>query len=147
MEESYDVEAVGDGLSALSRIQEKHFDVVLLDVNMPEVGGLEVLKQIKDHDEAIEVIMVSAADRAREAAISIKSGAYDYITKPYEPEEILDAVEKVLCRRQACSAPDRARMRNVGLDLGSDEDHQSGREYASGVSKLSKRLRGPPAMS
>jgi DNA-binding NtrC family response regulator len=98
LEESYDVEAVGDGLSALTRLQKKHFDVVLLDVNMPELGGLEVLKQIKDQDEAIEVIMVSAADRAREAAISIKSGAYDYITKPYEPEEILAAVEKVLCR-------------------------------------------------
>lgn len=117
LEESYDVEAVGDGLSALSRIRETHFDVVLLDVNMPEVGGLEVLKQIKGHDEAIEVIMVSAADRAREAAISIKSGAYDYITKPYEPEDILDAVEKVL-RRHALHRPGPRSYADVGLDLG-----------------------------
>lgn len=117
LEDSYDVEAVGDGMSALARIQEKHFDVVLLDVNMPEVDGLEVLKQIKDHNEAIEVIMVSAADRAREAAISIKTGAFDYITKPYEPEKILEAVEKVI-RRHARHKPAASPYGGTGLDLG-----------------------------
>ena len=99
LEEHYDVEAVEDGMSALARIQEKPFDVVLLDVNMPEVNGLEVLRRIKDHNDSIEVIMVSAADHAREATVSLKSGAFDYITKPYEPEEILDAIEKVIRRR------------------------------------------------
>ncbi len=117
LEESYDVEAVGDGMSALARIQEKHFDVVLLDVNMPEVDGLEVLKQIKSRNDAIEVIMVSAADRAREAALSIKIGAFDYITKPYEPEKILEAVDKVI-RRQVRHKPAARSFGGMGLELG-----------------------------
>lgn len=117
LEESYDVEAVGDGMSALARIQEKHFDVVLLDVNMPEVNGLEVLKQIKNHDEAIGVVMVSAADRAREAALSIKTGAFDYITKPYEPDEILEVVEQVIRRHGRHQRPVRS-YGDMGLDLG-----------------------------
>jgi DNA-binding NtrC family response regulator len=117
LEEYYEVEAVGDGMSALARIREKPFDVVLLDVNMPEVNGLEVLKQIKDHDDAIEVIMVSASDRAREATVSLKSGAYDYITKPYEPEEILQAVEKVITRRSLLGEI-QLPYRGQGLDIG-----------------------------
>jgi DNA-binding NtrC family response regulator len=117
LEEHYDVEAVEDGMSALARIQEKPFDVVLLDVNMPEVSGLEVLKRIKDHNDAIEVIMVSAADRAREATVSLKSGAYDYITKPYEPEEILEAVEKVI-RRRSLPAEIPPAYQGMGLDIG-----------------------------
>lgn len=117
LEEFYEVEAVGDGMSALTRIREKHFDVVLLDVNMPEVGGLEVLKQIKEYREAIEVIMVSAADHAREAAISIKTGAFDYITKPYEPQEILEVVDKVIRRHARPKTPAHC-SGGVGLDLG-----------------------------
>lgn len=117
LEEYYAVEAVEDGISALARIREQPFDVVLLDVNMPKVDGLEVLKQIKNHNDCIEVIMVSAADHAREAATSFKSGAYDYITKPYEPEEILEAVEKVIRRRseQGGMTPVHHGM---GLDIG-----------------------------
>ena len=117
LEEFYEVEAVGDGMSALTRIREKHFDVVLLDVNMPEVGGLEVLKQIKEYREAIEVIMVSAADHAREAAISIKTGAFDYITKPYEPQDILEVVDKVIRRHARPKTPAQCNG-GVGLELG-----------------------------
>ncbi len=76
LEEYYDVEAVEDGIGALARIQARPFDVVLLDVNMPKVNGLEVLKRIKDHNDTIEVIMVSAADRAREATALAQVGRF-----------------------------------------------------------------------
>ncbi len=125
LEEHYDVETVEDGMSALARIQEKPFDLVLLDVNMPKVSGLEVLKWIKDYDEAIEVIMVSGADRAREATVSLKSGAYDYITKPYEPDEILEAVEKVITRR-VYEGGDKASLSGHGAGYRPHADHESG---------------------
>lgn len=105
LDEHYEVEAVGDALTALERIREKHFDLVLLDVNMPKVGGIEALKRIKDFDDSIEVVMVSAADRAHEATESMKCGACDYITKPYEPEEILEAVEKIVSRAPPAGLP------------------------------------------
>jgi DNA-binding NtrC family response regulator len=84
---------------------------------MPKVNGLEVLRQIKDHDDSIEVIMVSAADRAREATVSLKTGAYDYITKPYEPEIILDAVERGIRRRSQQTEIVSASC-EMGLDIG-----------------------------
>lgn len=99
LEDHYRIEKAEEGLQAIEMLRQKKFDVVLLDINMPDLDGIETLKRIKELDASVEVIMVSAADRAREATASIKSGAHDYITKPYEPEEILSAVERALVRR------------------------------------------------
>ena len=67
---------------------------------MPDMDGLEVLRRIKEQDEEIDVIMVSALNLARKAADAIKSGAYDYITKPYEPEDILSTVNRVISKQR-----------------------------------------------
>lgn len=96
LEDLYSIESVEDGMAALEKIQKNDYDVVLLDVNMPKLNGIEILKRIKSYNETIHVIMVSAADRAREATASIKCGALDYITKPYEPEAILATIEGAL---------------------------------------------------
>jgi DNA-binding NtrC family response regulator len=140
LDERYDVEAVEDGMIALARIREKPFDVVLLDVNMPKVNGLEVLRQIKDHDGSIEVIMVSAADRAREATVSLKTGAYDYITKPYEPEVILEAVENGIRRRSQ-----QSEIRSASCEMGLDIGHMriiSEAENMSAVFKIIEKVAG-----
>lgn len=108
LEDHYATESVTNGLDAVERLKQKPFDVVLLDINMPDIDGIETLKRIKDLDDAVEVIMVSAADRAWEATASMKSGAYDYVTKPYEPEEILALVGRALnrrCSKQESTAP------------------------------------------
>ena len=89
LEDDNRVASVSNGYSAIEKIKQEAFDLVLLDVTMPEIDGIETLKQIKKHDEGIDVIMVSATDRAREATASIKSGAYDYITKPFDADSIL----------------------------------------------------------
>ena len=98
-EDYYDTELAEDGLFALKLIQKRPFDVVLLDVRMPRLDGIETLKRIRAHDKSIGVVMVSAANLAREASSSMKYGAFDYITKPYEPEQILLAVEGALKER------------------------------------------------
>ncbi len=66
---------------------------------MPDMDGIETLTQIKSQDKNLDVIMISAVDRAQEATNSIKLGAYDYITKPFDHEIILNRVEKVLLKR------------------------------------------------
>jgi len=73
--------------------------VVLLDVTMPGLDGIETLKQIKKSDKGIDVIMVSAIDRAQEATASIQTGAYDYITKPVDPDAIVNVISRVLHKR------------------------------------------------
>jgi len=99
LEDEYDVVCAENGIGALRRIRKEAFDLVLLDLTMPEMNGIETLKGIKSHDKLIDVIMVSATDRAREAIESIQTGAYDYITKPFDEQIILAAVERALQKR------------------------------------------------
>jgi len=99
LEDDFDVECVEDGASALDRITSEAFDIVLLDLVMPKMDGIETLKRIKAYDQSIDVIMVSATDRAQEATDSIRAGAYDYITKPFDTEGIFNIIERVMQKR------------------------------------------------
>ncbi len=99
LEDDYDVACVADGQVALDKLNREAFDLVLLDLIMPGMDGIETLKRIKAYDKQIDVIMVSATDRAREATAAITSGAYDYITKPYDADAILTAIERALQKR------------------------------------------------
>jgi DNA-binding NtrC family response regulator len=99
LEDSYDVVPAASGLDCLACVQEQSFDLVFLDITMPELDGIEVLKRLKAFNESVDVVMISALDRAREATAAMKYGAYDYITKPYESEDILSTVERVLKKR------------------------------------------------
>jgi len=67
LEDEYDVVCAENGTGALRRIKKEVFDLVLMDLTMPGMDGIETLKRIKSHDKLIDVIMVSATDRAREA--------------------------------------------------------------------------------
>lgn len=99
LEDSYDVVCVDNGAEAVDRIRTSMFDLVFLDIVMPEMDGIETLKRIKAVEKNIDVIMISGIDRAQEATDSIRHGAYDYITKPFDHELILNRLEKVLKTR------------------------------------------------
>lgn len=99
LEDDYDVACVADGQVALDKLNREAFDLVLLDLIMPGMDGIETLKRIKAYDKQIDVIMVSATDRAREATAAITSGAYDYITKPFDADAILTAIDRALQKR------------------------------------------------
>ena len=99
LEDEYQVVCVENGKKAVAAIQKEEFDLVLLDLSMPQMGGIEALEQIKSHDRFLDVIIVSAIDRALEATDAIQKGAYDYITKPFDPETILTRVDRALQKR------------------------------------------------
>jgi len=96
LEDDHDVITAASGLEAIEFCQHSDYDLVFLDVAMPGVDGIETLKMLRGLDEPMDVVMISASDRAEKAVQSIKLGAYDYITKPFEPEDILSAVDRVL---------------------------------------------------
>jgi DNA-binding NtrC family response regulator len=96
LEDEFDVTTAASGAEALGLCQHTHFDLIFLDVSMPEIDGIETLKRLKALSEPTDVVMISASDRAQMAVKSIKLGAYDYITKPFEPDDIVSAVERVL---------------------------------------------------
>jgi len=99
LEDDFHVLTSESGQEALEIIQKEPVDLILLDIHMPEMDGLEVLRKIKERDEEIDIIIVSALNLARKAVEAIKLGAYDYITKPYEPEDILSTVARVIHKR------------------------------------------------
>jgi DNA-binding NtrC family response regulator len=96
LEDDFDVTTTASGAEALHLCHQNHYDLVFLDVSMPEIDGIETLKRLKGLSERTDVVMISASDRAQMAVQSIKLGAYDYITKPFEPDDIISAVERVL---------------------------------------------------
>jgi DNA-binding NtrC family response regulator len=120
LEDDYRVLSAMNGPEALEILQREAIDLVLLDVNMPGMDGLEVLEKIKEQDDETDVIMVSALNLARQAADAIKSGAYDYITKPYEPEDILSTVNRVISKQRLHRELDLLR-REVEESRGFDE--------------------------
>ncbi len=96
LEEGFIVDAVYDGKYAIEAIKAKNYDVLLLDLNMREVQGEEVLKFVKESGYNIEVIILSAQSDMKKAIQCIKNGAYDYINKPYDFEELVVTVNRAI---------------------------------------------------
>ena len=92
----YEIFSVGAGNGALSIIKKNIIDLVLLDMRLPDVDGIEVLKRIKELDTEILVIMMTAYSDVQTAVSAMKSGAYHYINKPFELEELKLLIEKGL---------------------------------------------------
>ena len=93
------VDSCHDGREAVERIRESDFDVVLLDILMPNVDGLQVLEETKPLRPLTEFIMVTALDQTETAVQAMHRGAYDYLVKPIDPERIVLSIEKAFERR------------------------------------------------
>ncbi len=99
LEDHYDVVDVPDGPGALDVVRGSAVDLVLLDIRLPGMDGIEVLERIKALDEGIEVILVTAVKTVRTAVAAMKLGAFDYLTKPFEEDELLSLSRRALERR------------------------------------------------
>jgi DNA-binding NtrC family response regulator len=80
----YDTETAMNGTDALAAVVRQRPDLMLLDINMPRMNGVEVLKDVKKIDESIPVIMVTANEQISVAADALKSGAFGYVPKPFD---------------------------------------------------------------
>ena len=96
LEEGFSVDTVYDGKYAIEAIKRSNYDILLLDLNMKEVSGEEVLKFVKDYNATVQVVILSAQGEMRKAIDCIKSGAYDFITKPYEFDELLITINRAI---------------------------------------------------
>lgn len=98
------VKVCNDGLSAIERIQESAYDLIIVDLVMPKVGGLEILKYAKTVNPDVIVIIITGYASLETAIKAIKEGAYDYITKPWKLDEIRiavnNAIEKITLNRE-----------------------------------------------
>lgn len=98
--QGYDVVAAADGESGLERAQQNDYDLAIVDLKLPGIDGLEVLKRLKAKDRTISVVMVTAYATVDSAIEAMKEGAEDYIPKPFNLEEIRIVVAKVLEKRE-----------------------------------------------
>lgn len=94
--EDFNVDIVFDGKFAIENLKKKSYDILLLDLEMTEVQGEEVLTYVKEHHPSTQVIVLTAKTDIRTAIDCIKSGAYDFITKPYEFGQLIVVIERAL---------------------------------------------------
>ena len=98
--DEFQVEAVQDGREALRKIEENPYDVLILDIMMPNMDGLEVLRRVKETHPNVDVIMITGLSQIDTAVQAMKLGAFDYISKPFEPDELKLVVQRALERRR-----------------------------------------------
>ncbi len=99
-EEGYRAQSVGTGQRALEAVEKVSFDVIILDLKMPGIPGMEVLRRTKEVDPASIVIIVTGYGTIDVAVEAMRKGAYDFITKPFTPEALLKVVERAVDSRR-----------------------------------------------
>jgi len=98
-EEGYRIQAAENGRLALEKIKNESFDVILLDLMMPGIPGMEVLNKLKENNPDTLVIVITGFATIETAVESMKQGAYDFLTKPFEPETLVSVVKRAVENR------------------------------------------------
>jgi len=96
--EGYTVESAGDGPAGLARASGEKFDLIILDVMLPGKSGLDVCRELRQHGKDVGILMLTAKTQLIDRVVGLKLGADDYLTKPFEPPELLARVEALLRR-------------------------------------------------
>ncbi|MGA9209003.1 MAG: response regulator, partial [Terriglobales bacterium] len=96
----YEIDVAHDGHEALRKVESNTYDVMILDIMMPNLGGMEVLRRVKETHPDIDVIMITGLSQIETAVQAMKLGAFDYISKPFEPDELKLVVQRARERRQ-----------------------------------------------
>ena len=116
--DGHEVEAVEDGESALAATSERPFDLLVLDLMLPGVSGIEVCRRLRN-ESAIPILMLTARDAEVDRVVGLEAGADDYVTKPFSMNELLARVRAIL-RRRELDAHEAHPTRDIGglhLDL------------------------------
>ena len=101
--EGFEVTTAGSGQEGLAHLDQERFDMVFLDIKMPEMDGIETLRRLKQKSSGTDVIMITGHGQIESAVASMKLGARDYVTKPFKLGELLTLAKQTVQDRQACS--------------------------------------------
>jgi len=104
--EGFTVQAAGSGEEAVNILQQEDFDVMLLDLRMPGMGGLDVLENVIDHLPDLQVIVMTAHGSMDSAIQALRFRVHDYLLKPISPDQILSSIKSALERREELAAAD-----------------------------------------
>lgn len=112
---NYSVDAVYDGQSALDYLEMDNYDAVILDIMMPKVDGLTVLKKVRGRGSLIPVLLLTAKSEVDDKVEGLDAGANDYLTKPFHSRELLARI-RAITRTQAAQANSKLTKGNITLD-------------------------------
>ncbi len=94
--EGYEVTSCFDGAQALKMVSQEHFDLIILDVMLPEIDGIQVCETIRLNNTELPILILSAKNGSADRVLGLKKGADDYLTKPFNLEELLLRVDKLI---------------------------------------------------
>jgi two-component system KDP operon response regulator KdpE len=115
--QGYEVDDAREGGAALEKLRDQRFDLVLLDMNMPGMGGLETCRTIRAQSD-VAIIMLTVRDAESDKVEALDAGADDYITKPYNPSELLARIRAALRRTPSMHEPSgRVFLGSVEIDF------------------------------
>jgi DNA-binding response OmpR family regulator len=115
--EGYAVDDANDGATALGKIADEPPELVVLDLGLPKVRGLDVLRQVRADDHTVPVIVLSGRSDEADRIIGLELGADDYVVKPFSPRELVARVRSVLRRSGTTSNPAKLTFPDLVLDL------------------------------
>ena len=99
-DEGYLVDMAAEGMEALRKLHEKSFDIVILDIKMPGMDGMELQKRLREIDQNIVIIIMTAYASVDTAVQALKAGAFDYVTKPIDPDDLSHLIRNAIEKRQ-----------------------------------------------
>jgi two-component system alkaline phosphatase synthesis response regulator PhoP len=105
--EGFRVDAVGDGQAALEAIADQRPALIVLDVMLPKLDGFEVCRQLRAKDDPVAILMLTARDEDIDKILGLELGADDYLTKPFNPRELVARVKAILRRERKTSADEK----------------------------------------
>ena len=111
---NYSVDAVYDGEDALNYLQSGNYDVAVLDIMMPKMDGITVLKRIRATGSRIPILMLTAKSEVDDKVLGLDSGANDYLAKPFDTKELLARIRSIT--RSQTTAGNKLQMGNITLD-------------------------------
>ncbi|HKX13316.1 MAG TPA: sigma-54 dependent transcriptional regulator [bacterium] len=117
LKKGFEVETSGDGQLALTKLQSEPYDLAIVDIKMPSMSGLDVLDQLKRDKIKTAIIIMTAQDTMRNAVDAMKKGAYDYITKPFELDELEMIVAKAIDARRLAEEVQSLKQEVSGLKV------------------------------
>ncbi|HLJ34408.1 MAG TPA: response regulator transcription factor [Ktedonobacteraceae bacterium] len=125
--EGYSVAIAASGTEALTRTLERPPDLIILDIMLPGLDGLEVARRLRAAGDNVPILMLTARDAVTDRVTGFKTGADDYLVKPFAPEELVARVMALLRRNQE-ERQEVLRYANVELDTGTRVAHRGARE-------------------
>lgn len=115
--ENYEVDVARDGEAALKKITGSSYDLIILDIMLPKLSGLDVCKRAREQGIAMPIIMLTARGEEIDKVLGLELGADDYITKPFSVRELLARVKAVLRRSESLTTAPSERMALGALDM------------------------------